>query len=83
MLMLTPIKFNTCRLGRVERARKIIKSNGQHIDIGDIQKLEKIEKHWLNCLAAKRGSDWIGVIRESEGAVAAGADSAPQVRGHT
>lgn len=80
--MLTPVKFNTCRLGRVERARKVIKSNGQHIEIGDIQKLDKIEKHLMSCLAAKRASDWISVIRESEGAVAAGADSAPQVRGH-
>jgi len=78
--MLTPVKFDTCRLGRVERARKIIKSNGQHIEIGDIQKLDKIEKHLMNCLVAKRASDWIGVIRESEGAVVAGADSAPQVR---
>lgn len=33
----------------------------------------------MSCLAAKRASDWNSMIRESEGAVAAGADSAPQV----
>lgn len=80
LLVLTPDKFTSCRLGRVERARKIIKSSGQHIEIGDIQKLDKIEKHLMNCLAAKRASDWISVIRESEGAIAAGADSSPQVK---
>ena len=57
----------------------MIKSCGQHIEIGDIQKLDKIEKCLMNCLSAKRVSDWISVIRESEGAVAAGADSASQV----
>lgn len=77
--MFTTLNFDVRRLGRVERARKIIKSSGPHIEIGDVQKLDKIEKHLMNCLAAKRSSDWNSVIRESEAAIAAGADSAPQV----
>lgn len=67
------------RLGRVGRAKEIIKSTGQHIEIGDIQKVDKIEKHLMNCFAAKRACDWSTVMRESEVAVAAGADAAPQI----
>lgn len=67
------------RLGRIERAKKIVKSNGQHIEIGDIQKVDKIENHLIKCFDARKASDWSTVIRESEGAVAAGADSAPQI----
>lgn len=74
-------KFDVRRLGRVERARKIIKASGPLIEIGDVQTLDKIEKNLMNCLAAKRSSDWYSVIRESEAAIAAGADSAPQVGG--
>jgi len=69
-----------CRLGRVERAKKILKACGSHLDSGDIQRLEKIEKHLLKCLEAKRASDWNTIVRESEAAMVSGADSAPQVR---
>jgi DnaJ family protein C protein 7 len=69
-----------CRLGRVERAKKILKACGSQLDSGDIQRLEKIEKHLLKCLEAKRASDWNTIVRESEAAMVSGADSAPQVR---
>lgn len=44
--------------------------------------MDKIENHLIKCFDARKASDWSTVIRESEGAVAAGADSAPQVREH-
>ncbi|CAK9190578.1 unnamed protein product [Sphagnum troendelagicum] len=67
------------RLGRVERAKKILKVCGSQLDSGDIQRLEKIEKHLLKCLEAKRALDWNTIVRESEAAVVSGADSAPQI----
>ncbi|CAM6020557.1 unnamed protein product [Sphagnum balticum] len=67
------------RLGRVERAKKILKACGSQLDSGDIQRLEKIEKHLLKCLEAKRASDWNTIVRESEAAMVSGADSAPQI----
>lgn len=67
-----------CRLGRVERARKLLKSS-EHIDPGDIQKVDRIEKHLSKCMEARRASEWNTVVKESEAAVLAGADSASQV----
>ncbi|CAN5952660.1 unnamed protein product [Sphagnum jensenii] len=67
------------RLGRVERAKKILKACGSQLDSGDIQRLEKVEKHLLKCLEAKRASDWNTIVRESEAAMVSGADSAPQI----
>jgi DnaJ family protein C protein 7 len=39
-----------------------------------------IEKHLMRCSEAKKVSDWNTIVRESEAAITAGADSAPQVR---
>jgi DnaJ family protein C protein 7 len=69
-----------CRLGRVERAKKILKVCGPQLDLGDIRRLEMIEKHLMRCSEAKKVSDWNTIVRESEAAITAGADSAPQVR---
>ncbi|CAM6034116.1 unnamed protein product [Sphagnum compactum] len=67
------------RLGRVERAKKILKVCGPQLDLGDIQRLEMIEKHLMRCSEAKKVSDWNTIVRESEAAITAGADSAPQI----
>ncbi|CAM6025301.1 unnamed protein product [Sphagnum balticum] len=67
------------RLGRVERAKKILKVCGPQLDLGDIRRLEMIEKHLMRCSEAKKVSDWNTIVRESEAAITAGADSAPQI----
>ena len=41
--------------------------------------MDKIEKHVAKCMEARRASDWNTVVKESEAAVVAGADSATQV----
>jgi hypothetical protein len=41
--------------------------------------LENIEKHLRRCIEARKMRDWYKVIKESDAAVVAGADSAAQV----
>lgn len=64
----------------MEDSKKHFKLAGHHTERGDIQKMENIEKHVTKCLEAERALDWSTLIKESEAAVAAGADFAPQVQ---
>ncbi len=47
--------------------------------MGELLRVEKVEKHLENCYNARNASDWNAVVRECDAAVTAGADSAPQV----
>ncbi len=65
-------------------AKKHLQIAGQNIDMGGmlLGVVEKVEKHLQNCYTARSVADWSAVVRESDAAIVAGADSAPQVFGH-
>lgn len=65
-------------------AKKQLQIAGQDIDMGEmlLGVVEKVEKHLENCYIARSVADWNAVVRESDAAIVAGADSAPQVFGH-
>jgi hypothetical protein len=42
--------------------------------------LQTVEKHFGRCLDARKVGDWKSVLRESDAAIAAGADSCALVR---
>jgi hypothetical protein len=44
-----------------------------------MQTLETVEKHISRCIEARKMGNWRNVLLESNAAIAAGADSAPQV----
>lgn len=73
------------RLGRTQSAKKHVKLSGQQSGDGlfEIQRIEKVERHVSKCFQARKAADWDTVVRESDAAVVAGADSAPQVRMRT
>jgi len=62
-------------------AKKHLQIAGQNIDMGEmlLGVVEKVEKHLENCYIARSVADWNAVVRESDAAIVAGADSAPQV----
>ncbi|XP_044474028.1 TPR repeat-containing thioredoxin TTL1-like [Mangifera indica] len=67
------------RLGQVEKARSHIYLPGQQPDQNELHKLQAVEKHLSKCTDARKGCDWKSVLRESEAAIAAGADFSPQL----
>ncbi|KAH7297487.1 hypothetical protein KP509_26G071500 [Ceratopteris richardii] len=67
------------RLGLVERARQHFNAAGQHRDHLEMQKSHHIDQHLSRCFEARKQGDWQNVIRESDAAVVAGADFAPQI----
>ena len=69
-----------CRLGQVEHARKHLLNHGLQPDPSELQKLQSVEKHINKCTDFRRIGDWKSALREIDAAVAAGADSSPQVK---
>ena len=69
------------RLGLIDRARQHLHmaGGGSKFNSVDVHCLENIEKHLKRCIEARKVGDWYKVIKESDAAVVAGADSAPQV----
>ncbi|KAK7401779.1 hypothetical protein VNO78_13540 [Psophocarpus tetragonolobus] len=67
------------RLGQVENARKHLCYPGMQPDLSEMQRLQVVEKHISKCGDVRRVADWKGVLREVDAAVAAGADSSPQL----
>ncbi|KAE9621611.1 hypothetical protein Lal_00032470 [Lupinus albus] len=67
------------RLGQVENARKHLCHLGLQLDPSDMQKLQIVEKHISKCADVRRIGDWRSVLREVDAAIAAGADSSPQL----
>ena len=66
-------------MGQVENARKHLCYPGMQPDPSDMQRLQVVEKHISKCGDVRRVGDWKSVLREVDAAVAAGADSSPQV----
>lgn len=68
-----------CRLGLLESADRHLRAAGNEADLVELQRLRNIERHFSRCIDARRLREWQNVIRESDAAVVAGADSAPRV----
>ncbi|OMO74819.1 Tetratricopeptide-like helical [Corchorus capsularis] len=67
------------RVGQVENAREHLCLPGQPQDPTELQKLQAVEKHLSKCTDSRRIRDWKSALRESDAAVAAGADFSPQL----
>lgn len=65
--------------GQVEKSRSHLLFSGQP-DQYELQKLKLLEKILNQCADARKASDWKCVLKESEAAIAAGADFSPQVK---
>lgn len=68
-----------CRLGQVENARRHMYIPGSQPDSNEHHKLQAVEKHLSRCADARRVGEWKTVLRESDAAIAAGADFSCQV----
>lgn len=66
------------RLGEIENARTHFKLSGQQSDWSDIQKVQTVEMHLSNCVEARKIGNWKTLLKESNAATMAGADSARQ-----
>lgn len=71
-----PILFFS--FGQVEKARSHLLFSGQP-DQFELQKLKLLEKILNQCADARKAGDWKSALKESEAAMAAGADFSPQV----
>ncbi|XP_010506089.1 PREDICTED: inactive TPR repeat-containing thioredoxin TTL3 [Camelina sativa] len=67
------------RLGEAENARRHICFPGQCPDQADLQRLQTLEKHLRRCSEARKIGDWNTAIKETDAAIANGADSSPQL----
>lgn len=67
------------RLGEAENARRHICFPGQCPDQADLQRLQTLERHLRRCWEARKIGDWKTAIKETDAAIANGADSSPQV----
>ncbi|OVA12284.1 Tetratricopeptide repeat-containing domain [Macleaya cordata] len=67
------------KLGHVEIARRHLFFQGQQPDPAELQKLQAVERHLNRCFDARKIGDWKSVLRECDGAIAAGAESSPQL----
>ncbi|KAL1191089.1 Inactive TPR repeat-containing thioredoxin TTL3 [Cardamine amara subsp. amara] len=67
------------RLGEAENARRHLCYSGQCPDQADLQRLQTLEKHIRRCWEARKIGDWKTAIKETDAAIANGADSSPQL----
>ncbi|KAI5055406.1 hypothetical protein GOP47_0028927 [Adiantum capillus-veneris] len=70
------------RLGLVESSKRHFQSAGQQTSIQELQQVEQVKMQISRCIEMRKVANWKLVIRESDAAVVAGADSAPQVMGY-
>ncbi|GJN06437.1 hypothetical protein PR202_ga24166 [Eleusine coracana subsp. coracana] len=63
------------RLGHIEDALKHLSLASPQPDLLELHKLQTVEKHLGRCLDARKVGEWKSVLRESDAAIAAGADS--------
>ncbi|MCO5554249.1 hypothetical protein L7F22_007777 [Adiantum nelumboides] len=70
------------RLGLVESSKQHFQSAGQQTSAQDLQQVEQVKMQISKCIEMRKVANWKLVIRESDAAVVAGADSAPQVMGY-
>lgn len=70
--------FFSSSFGQVEKSRSHLLFSGQP-DQSELQKLKSLEKILNQCADARKSGDWRSALKESEAAIAAGADFSPQV----
>ncbi|KAL0448702.1 UNVERIFIED_CONTAM: Inactive TPR repeat-containing thioredoxin TTL3 [Sesamum latifolium] len=69
------------RLGEAEKAVYHFKQSGPEADPDAMNKAKTVQIHLNKCTDAKSRGDWNGVLRETNLAIEAGADSAPLILG--
>lgn len=69
------------RLGEAERATYHFKQSGSEADPESMQRAKQVQMHLSRCTEAKRQRDWNTLLRETDLAIDAGADSAPLIFG--
>ncbi|KAL9245736.1 hypothetical protein vseg_019353 [Gypsophila vaccaria] len=67
------------RLGEAEKAIYHLRQAGPETDPDTTRKAKAVVSHLKRCDDAKRLKDWHTVLRESDNAIAAGADSSPKI----
>lgn len=67
------------RLGEAEKAMYHFKCAGAEADPDVLTKARNVQAHLNRCTDTKRQHDWNGLLRESNLAISAGADTAPLV----
>lgn len=66
-------------LGQVENSRKHLCFPGHQPDPNELRKLQSVEKHLSKCTDLRRVRDWSGVLRESDAAIASGANACSEL----
>ena len=74
------LSFRNNSLGLVENSRKHLCFPGSQPDPNELRKLQAVEKHLNKCTDLRRVRDWSGVLRETDNAIASGADACSQVK---
>lgn len=69
------------RLGEAEKAMYHFKYAGAEADPDVMTKARNVQAHLSKCTDTKRQRDWNGLLRESNLAISAGADTAPLILG--
>ncbi|KAI4345231.1 hypothetical protein L6164_012373 [Bauhinia variegata] len=67
------------RLGETDKAQYHFKRAGAEADPDEIAKVKILQTHLNKCTEARRLRDWNTLIKETNGAISAAADSAPQI----
>ncbi|XP_057727951.1 inactive TPR repeat-containing thioredoxin TTL3-like [Arachis stenosperma] len=67
------------RFGQVENSQLHLSLSGLKVDQYEEQTLMFLEKHLNRCEDARKVGDWKSVLRETEAAIAVGADFSPQL----
>ncbi|XP_028790466.1 inactive TPR repeat-containing thioredoxin TTL3-like [Neltuma alba] len=67
------------RFGQVENAQSHLCLPGKQVDHSELHKLGLLEKHFKRCAEARKIGDWKSALRESDAAIAVGADFSPQL----
>lgn len=70
------------RLGLVESAKRHFQSVVRQSIDPELQQVEQVKMHISKCIEMRKIANWKLVVRESDAAVDAGADAAPQVFGY-
>ncbi|KAG8045701.1 hypothetical protein GUJ93_ZPchr0008g12097 [Zizania palustris] len=62
------------RLGHIEDAQRHLSLATPQPDLLELHRLQTVEKHLGRCMDARKVGDWKSVLRESDAAIASGAD---------
>ena len=71
--------MHSCRLGLVERSLLHFQAARESSDSPGFQQVEEVKRCISKCIEMRKVGNWKVVARESEAAIASGADYAPQV----